>query len=111
MPGGFDPDPWSWAQKLRILAEKSKPILGVTFIAVGMMLYFQFHQVSKAWALDVMPICLQDLLVVLYKSGEPYESYKFFANLFSITVLPVMASAADFVDCKPGVGGRQSCLC
>ena len=75
------------------------------------MLYFQFHQVSKAWALDVMPICLQDLLVVLYKSGEPYESHTFFANLFSITVLPVMASAADFVDCKPGVGGRQSCLC
>ncbi|AXI47203.1 cytochrome C biogenesis protein CcdA [Sulfitobacter sp. SK012] len=55
----------SRAQKLRILAEKSKPILGATFIAVGLMLYFQFHHVIEAWALDVMPIWLQDLSVVL----------------------------------------------
>jgi cytochrome c-type biogenesis protein len=53
------------AQKLRVLAEKSKPILGVTFIAVGLMLYFQFHHVIEAWALDVMPIWLQDLSVIL----------------------------------------------
>ena len=53
------------AQKLCVLAEKSKPILGVTFIAVGLMLYFQFHHVIEAWALDVMPIWLQDLSVIL----------------------------------------------
>lgn len=55
----------SRAQKLRTLAEKSKPILGVTFIAVGLMLYFQFHHVIEAWALNVMPIWLQDLSVIL----------------------------------------------
>jgi cytochrome c biogenesis protein CcdA len=53
------------AQKLRNLAEKSKPILGATFIAVGLMLYFQLHHIIEAWALDVMPIWLQDLSVIL----------------------------------------------
>lgn len=48
---------------LRGLAEKSKTILGVTFVLVGLMLYFQFHHVIEAWALDVMPIWLQDLSV------------------------------------------------
>jgi cytochrome c-type biogenesis protein len=55
----------SRAQMLRRLAERSKPILGVTFIAVGLMLTFQFHHVIEAWALDVMPIWLQDLSVAL----------------------------------------------
>lgn len=53
------------AQALRGLAERSKPILGVTFIAVGLMLFLQFHHVVEAWALDVMPIWLQDLSVAL----------------------------------------------
>lgn len=53
------------AQKLRILAEKSKPILGVTFIAVGLMLHFQLNHIIEAWALDVMPIWLQDLSVAI----------------------------------------------
>ncbi|WP_025055789.1 cytochrome c biogenesis CcdA family protein [Sulfitobacter noctilucicola] len=53
------------AQMLRTLAEKSKPILGVTFIAVGLMLYFQLHHIIESWALDVMPIWLQDLSVAL----------------------------------------------
>ncbi|MEP2147106.1 MAG: cytochrome c biogenesis CcdA family protein [Paracoccaceae bacterium] len=53
------------AHKLRILAEKSKPILGATFIAVGLMLYFQLHHIIEAWALDAMPIWLQDLSVIL----------------------------------------------
>ena len=51
------------AQMLRRLAERSKPILGVTFLAVGLMLYFQVHHVIEAWLLDVMPIWLQDLSV------------------------------------------------
>ncbi len=53
------------AQALRGLAERSKPILGATFIAVGLMLFLQFHHVIEAWALDVMPIWLQDLSVAL----------------------------------------------
>ena len=53
------------AQLLRSLAARSKPILGVTFIAVGLMLYFKLNHYIEAWALDVMPIWLQDLSVAL----------------------------------------------
>lgn len=53
------------AQALRGLAERSKPIIGATFIAVGAMLFFQFHHVIEAWLLDLMPIWLQDLSVAL----------------------------------------------
>ena len=50
---------------LRGLAERSKPILGVTFVAVGLMLFFKVHHMIEAWALQVMPIWLQDLSVAL----------------------------------------------
>lgn len=53
------------AQRLRNLAERSKPILGATFIAVGLMLYFQLNHYIEAWLLDVMPIWLQDLSVAI----------------------------------------------
>ena len=53
------------ATRLRGLAERSKTILGVTFVAVGLMLYFQWHHVIEGWALDNMPIWLQDLSVAL----------------------------------------------
>ncbi|MEL7154515.1 MAG: cytochrome c biogenesis protein CcdA, partial [Pseudomonadota bacterium] len=53
------------ANALRGLAERSKPILGVTFIAVGLMLAFKVHHIIEAWALEVMPIWLQDLSVAL----------------------------------------------
>ncbi|MEO0764462.1 MAG: cytochrome c biogenesis CcdA family protein, partial [Pseudomonadota bacterium] len=53
------------AQALRGIAERSKPILGVTFIAVGLMLFFQVHHIIEAWALEVVPIWLQDLSVAL----------------------------------------------
>lgn len=53
------------AQALRGIAERSKPILGVTFIAVGLMLFLKFHHIIEAWALQVMPIWLQDLSVAL----------------------------------------------
>ena len=53
------------AKSLQVLAARSKPILGVTFLAVGLMLFFQVHHIIEAWALDVMPIWLQDLSVSL----------------------------------------------
>lgn len=53
------------AQALRGLAERSKPIIGATFIAVGAMLFFKFHHVIEGWLLDAMPIWLQDLSVTL----------------------------------------------
>lgn len=48
---------------LKGLAERSKPILGVAFVAVGLMLYFHINHIVEAWALDWMPIWLQDLSV------------------------------------------------
>lgn len=53
------------AQSLRGLAERSKPIIGFTFLAVGLMLFFGVHHSIEGWALDVMPIWLQDLSVAL----------------------------------------------
>ena len=53
------------AQTLRGLAERSKPILGAMFIAVGLMILFQINHLIEAWALEVLPIWLQDLSVAL----------------------------------------------
>ena len=53
------------AQALRGLAERSKPIIGATFIAVGAMLFFQLHYVLEGWLLNIMPIWLQDLSVAI----------------------------------------------
>lgn len=53
------------ANALRGLAERSKPILGVTFFAVGMMLFFNVHHMIEAWAIEVMPAWLLDLSVSL----------------------------------------------
>ncbi|MFK7869193.1 MAG: cytochrome c biogenesis CcdA family protein [Roseobacter sp.] len=53
------------AQALRGLAERSKPIIGVTFMVVGTLLFFQVHHVIEGWLLDIIPIWLQDLSVAL----------------------------------------------
>lgn len=53
------------ANALRGLAERSKPILGATFVLVGAMLLFKVHHMLEAWALRVMPYWLQDLSVAL----------------------------------------------
>jgi cytochrome c-type biogenesis protein len=53
------------AESLRGLADRAKPIIGVTFLAVGLMLFFGVHHIVESWALDVMPIWLQDLSVAL----------------------------------------------
>lgn len=52
-------------QRLRSLAAVSKPIMGVVFVAVGLMLAFKFHHVIEAWALDTLPYWLTDLSVAL----------------------------------------------
>jgi cytochrome c biogenesis protein CcdA len=51
------------AQKLRGLAEKSKPIMGVVFIAVGVMILTRFHHVAERWAVENLPYWLTDLSV------------------------------------------------
>ena len=51
------------AQALRSLASRAKPILGATFITVGLMLLFGINHIIEAWAIEVLPIWLQDLSV------------------------------------------------
>jgi cytochrome c biogenesis protein CcdA len=53
------------ASALRGLAERSKTILGITFLLVGLMLFFELHHIIEGAALDLMPIWLQDLSVAL----------------------------------------------
>lgn len=53
------------AQSLQGLAEKSKPILGIVFLAVGLMILFKIHHLIEAVALDVLPYWLLDLSVAL----------------------------------------------
>jgi cytochrome c biogenesis protein CcdA len=48
---------------LRRVAEVSKPMMGVAFVVVGLMIFFRLHYAIEEWLLDVMPIWLQDLSV------------------------------------------------
>jgi len=48
-------------QQLRGLAEKAKPIMGITFLLVGLMIFFKFHYVIEAWLVDVLSYWFQDL--------------------------------------------------
>ena len=50
---------------MMVLAMRAKPLLGIVFIAIGLMILFRIHHAIEAWATDVMPIWLQDLSVSL----------------------------------------------
>lgn len=50
---------------MRAIAEKAKPIMGITFLLVGLIIFFKWHQVIEGWLLDRMPYWLQDLSVLL----------------------------------------------
>ena len=51
------------AQALRGLAMRSKSILGVVFVAVGLMILFRLHHMAEAWAIRALPVWLNDLSV------------------------------------------------
>ena len=55
----------SRVKSLQFLAMRSKPIIGVVFIAVGAMLLLRFHHIIEAWAVRKMPYWLQDFSVIL----------------------------------------------
>ncbi|OUS07783.1 cytochrome C biogenesis protein CcdA [Rhodobacterales bacterium 52_120_T64] len=40
---------------MRVLAEKSKPLMGIIFVTVGLMILTRFNQVIEVWLLDLMP--------------------------------------------------------
>lgn len=48
-------------QQLRGLAERAKPIMGMTFLLVGIMIFFKFHYIIEAWLVGVLPDWFQDL--------------------------------------------------
>ena len=52
-------------EALKSLAERSKPILGVVFVAVGLMIYFKIHHIIERWALQTLPAWLLDFSVIL----------------------------------------------
>ncbi|MCT4553871.1 MAG: cytochrome c biogenesis CcdA family protein [Pelagimonas sp.] len=51
--------------QLRRLAAASRPILGVTFMAVGLALFFNLHHMIEAWLVTTLPAWLIDLSVAL----------------------------------------------
>jgi len=51
------------AQALRGLAQKSRPIMGVVFVAVGVMILTGTHHVIEAWAIQSLPYWFQDLSI------------------------------------------------
>ncbi len=48
---------------MRSLAQKSKPILGATFVLVGLALWFRVNHVIDAWMIDHLPSWFVDLSV------------------------------------------------
>lgn len=51
--------------RMRTLSEKAKPILGATFILIGLALWFRVNHVVDAWLIDHLPAWLIDLSVVI----------------------------------------------
>ncbi|MGR3320893.1 MAG: cytochrome c biogenesis CcdA family protein [Pseudooceanicola sp.] len=48
---------------LRAIAERSRSVLGVIFVAVGMSILFRLHHIAEAWAVEHMPEWLLNLSV------------------------------------------------
>jgi len=46
---------------MRGLASRAKPIMGIIFLVVGIMIFFKFHYVIEAWLVSVLPNWFQDL--------------------------------------------------
>lgn len=51
--------------QLRALAQRSRPILGLAFVLVGLALLFNLHHMIEAWLIGVLPAWLIDLSVAL----------------------------------------------
>ena len=50
---------------MQSLAARAKPVMGITLIAVGLMIFFRLHHVVEGWLIAVLPVWLQDLSVLL----------------------------------------------
>lgn len=52
-----------WMPHLRRTAERSKPLLGLSFLTIGLGLYFGLNRPIEAWALRQLPAWLVDFSV------------------------------------------------
>ncbi|NDW54231.1 cytochrome c biogenesis CcdA family protein [Aliiroseovarius sp. PrR006] len=50
---------------MRRIAQKSRPIMGAIFVAVGTAILFRFHHTLEAWAVQILPAWLNDFSVSL----------------------------------------------
>ncbi len=50
---------------MRRIADKSRPVLGLVFLIVGLILLFHFNRVIEGWVLSHMPAWLVDFSVIL----------------------------------------------
>ena len=50
---------------LRAVAERAKPIMGITFILVGTALWFGLNHIIESWLIDTLPSWLIDLSVII----------------------------------------------
>ncbi len=46
---------------MRGLAQRAKPIMGIIFLLVGIMIFFKFHHLIEGWLVSVLPDWFQDL--------------------------------------------------
>jgi cytochrome c biogenesis protein CcdA len=52
-------------ERLMALMPYARPIMGVTLLVVGLVIFFHVDRMIETWLLDVMPVWLQDLSVAL----------------------------------------------
>lgn len=48
-------------KSMKGLASRAKPIMGIVFMLVGIMIFFKFHYVIEGWLVSVLPDWFQDL--------------------------------------------------
>ena len=49
--------------RMRAIAQKARPLMGVVFVAVGLAILFKLHHLAEIWALDNLPAWFTDLSV------------------------------------------------
>jgi cytochrome c biogenesis protein CcdA len=50
---------------LRVLADRAKPVMGITFILVGAALWFRLNHAVDTWLINTLPTWLIDFSVIL----------------------------------------------
>jgi cytochrome c biogenesis protein CcdA len=49
--------------RMRVFAERSKPVLGVAFMLIGLLLLLRVNHIIDAWLIETLPAWLVDLSV------------------------------------------------